>query len=160
VLHLPVALRGLRAAGARGDGGGDTGGRLAGRRHPRGSRGRGPARRRAAAGRAGGGDRDGAPPRRPPGPADRPGPGPGPAGHVGGGRPPDAGSLRERAGRTRPGGRRRGAMRVAFDARKLADFGIGTYIQGLLREFATLGVPEELVVYRSPRVEVPTALAA
>jgi glycosyltransferase involved in cell wall biosynthesis len=49
-------------------------------------------------------------------------------------------------------------MRVAFDARKLADFGIGTYIQGLLGEFAALGVPEELVAYRAPGAEVPAAL--
>jgi glycosyltransferase involved in cell wall biosynthesis len=51
-------------------------------------------------------------------------------------------------------------MRVAFDARKLADFGIGTYIQGLLGEFSALGVPEELVVYRSPDAEVPAVLEA
>ena len=51
-------------------------------------------------------------------------------------------------------------MRVAFDARKLHDFGIGTYIQGLLREFVALGVPEELVVYRSPDAEVPPVLEA
>jgi glycosyltransferase involved in cell wall biosynthesis len=49
-------------------------------------------------------------------------------------------------------------MRVALDARKLADFGIGTYIQGLLGEFTALGVPEELVVYRAPAAEVPAAL--
>jgi alpha-1,3-rhamnosyl/mannosyltransferase len=51
-------------------------------------------------------------------------------------------------------------MRVAVDARKLADFGIGTYIQGLLGEFSALGVPEELVVYRAPGAEVPAALEA
>ncbi len=49
-------------------------------------------------------------------------------------------------------------MRVAFDGRKLYDFGIGTYIQGLLREFVALGIPEELVVYRPPDAEVPPAL--
>jgi glycosyltransferase involved in cell wall biosynthesis len=41
-------------------------------------------------------------------------------------------------------------MRVAFDARKINDYGIGTYIQGLLGEFAARGVPEELVVYLPP----------
>jgi glycosyltransferase involved in cell wall biosynthesis len=51
-------------------------------------------------------------------------------------------------------------MRVGFDARKLADFGIGTYIQGLLGEFTRLGMPEELVVYRSPDAEVPAVLEA
>ena len=49
-------------------------------------------------------------------------------------------------------------MRVAFDGRKLYDFGIGTYIQGLLREFVALGIPEELVVYRPPDAEVPPVL--
>jgi glycosyltransferase involved in cell wall biosynthesis len=49
-------------------------------------------------------------------------------------------------------------MRVALDARKLHDFGIGTHIQGLLRGFADLGVPEELVVYRPPGADVPAAL--
>lgn len=46
-------------------------------------------------------------------------------------------------------------MRVALDARKLHDFGIGTHIQGLLGEFARLGVPEELVVYGPPGGERP-----
>ncbi|MGH7263752.1 MAG: glycosyltransferase family 4 protein [Candidatus Rokuibacteriota bacterium] len=41
-------------------------------------------------------------------------------------------------------------MRVAFDARKLHDFGIGTYIRGLLGEFAALGDPDELVAYVPP----------
>jgi alpha-1,3-rhamnosyl/mannosyltransferase len=38
-------------------------------------------------------------------------------------------------------------MRVGVDARKLHDFGIGTYIHSLLEEFLALGVPEELIAY-------------
>lgn len=49
-------------------------------------------------------------------------------------------------------------MRVALDARKLHDFGIGTYIQGLLGEFAVLRCPEELVVYLPPGAEPLAAL--
>jgi glycosyltransferase involved in cell wall biosynthesis len=49
-------------------------------------------------------------------------------------------------------------VRVALDGRKLHDFGIGTYVQGLLGEFVALGVPEELVVYRGPAAEIPAAL--
>lgn len=49
-------------------------------------------------------------------------------------------------------------MRVALDARKIDDFGIGTYIQGLLGEFATLACPEELIVYLPPGREPPAAL--
>jgi glycosyltransferase involved in cell wall biosynthesis len=49
-------------------------------------------------------------------------------------------------------------MRVALDGRKLYDFGIGTHIHGLLRGFAELGIPEELVVYRPPDTPVPAAL--
>jgi glycosyltransferase involved in cell wall biosynthesis len=41
-------------------------------------------------------------------------------------------------------------MRVAVDARKLHDFGIGTYIQELLLVYLALGVPEELVAYLPP----------
>lgn len=51
-------------------------------------------------------------------------------------------------------------MRVAFDARKLHDFGIGTHIRGLLGEFARLRSPEELVVYLPPGSEPPPAVAA
>ncbi|HEV8309041.1 MAG TPA: glycosyltransferase family 1 protein [Methylomirabilota bacterium] len=49
-------------------------------------------------------------------------------------------------------------MRVALDARKLHDFGIGTYIQGLLGEFFELGEPDELLAYVPPGVELPPAL--
>jgi len=49
-------------------------------------------------------------------------------------------------------------VRVALDARKLDDFGIGTYIRGLLGEYAALPCPEELVVYGPPGRDVPAAL--
>lgn len=38
-------------------------------------------------------------------------------------------------------------MRVALDARKIDDFGIGTYIQGLLEALPGVGRPEALVAY-------------
>ena len=41
-------------------------------------------------------------------------------------------------------------MRLAFDARKIDDFGIGTYIQGLLGALPVDGVPDELVAYVPP----------
>jgi alpha-1,3-rhamnosyl/mannosyltransferase len=41
-------------------------------------------------------------------------------------------------------------MRVALDARKIDDFGIGTYIQGLLEALPTLSRPEALVAYLAP----------
>ncbi|HSB61063.1 MAG TPA: glycosyltransferase, partial [Vicinamibacteria bacterium] len=50
-------------------------------------------------------------------------------------------------------------MIVALDARKLDDFGIGTYLQGLIGEFARLGCPETLVAYRRPDRPVPEGLA-
>jgi glycosyltransferase involved in cell wall biosynthesis len=49
-------------------------------------------------------------------------------------------------------------VRIALDGRKLHDFGIGTYIQGLLGGLVELRWPEELVVYRPPGSEVPPAL--
>jgi glycosyltransferase involved in cell wall biosynthesis len=48
-------------------------------------------------------------------------------------------------------------MRVALDARKIDDFGIGTYLQGLLAELPALGRPESLVVYLPPG-RVPPAV--
>jgi glycosyltransferase involved in cell wall biosynthesis len=51
-------------------------------------------------------------------------------------------------------------MIVGLDARKLDDFGIGTYLAGLIEEFARLGCPETLVAYRRPDRPVPSALAA
>ena len=41
-------------------------------------------------------------------------------------------------------------MKVALDARKIDDFGIGTYIQGLLAALPAVGQPEALVAYLPP----------
>jgi alpha-1,3-rhamnosyl/mannosyltransferase len=41
-------------------------------------------------------------------------------------------------------------MKVAIDARKVDDFGIGTYIQGLLDALPGVGQPETLVAYLPP----------
>lgn len=41
-------------------------------------------------------------------------------------------------------------MRIAIDARKLHDFGIGTYVRNLIREFARLSDDAEYVVLCSP----------
>jgi glycosyltransferase involved in cell wall biosynthesis len=38
-------------------------------------------------------------------------------------------------------------MRIGIDARKIADFGIGTYIRGLLRGLEEIDAPEEYVVF-------------
>jgi glycosyltransferase involved in cell wall biosynthesis len=46
-------------------------------------------------------------------------------------------------------------MRVALDARKIDDFGIGTYIQGLVGALRESGRPEELVLYLPPGREPP-----
>jgi glycosyltransferase involved in cell wall biosynthesis len=48
-------------------------------------------------------------------------------------------------------------MRIAIDARKLADFGIGTYIRGLLRGLAELEGDEQYVVFapESARGHIP-----
>jgi glycosyltransferase involved in cell wall biosynthesis len=51
-------------------------------------------------------------------------------------------------------------MRLGLDARKLHDFGIGTYIRALLGEFAALGRPEALVVYGPPGVAPPEEVSA
>ncbi len=61
------------------------------------------------------------------------------------GRPPDAGGVRRRVPSARP---RR--MKLALDARKIDDFGIGTYIQGLLEALPAVGQPEALVAYLPP----------
>jgi alpha-1,3-rhamnosyl/mannosyltransferase len=50
-------------------------------------------------------------------------------------------------------------MRVALDARKIDDFGIGTYIQGLLEALPAVGQPEALVAYLPPG-RSPGAFAA
>lgn len=52
-------------------------------------------------------------------------------------------------------------MKVALDARKIDDFGIGTYIQGLLDALPAVGQPETLVAYLPPdRPAPPVARAA
>jgi glycosyltransferase involved in cell wall biosynthesis len=52
-------------------------------------------------------------------------------------------------------------MRVALDARKIDDFGIGTYIQGLLEALPAVGRPEALVAYLPPgRPPSPAGAAA
>ena len=55
--------------------------------------------------------------------------------------------------------RREPRMKLAFDARKIDDFGIGTYIQGLLDALPAVGRPEALVAYLPPG-RPPSALAA
>jgi glycosyltransferase involved in cell wall biosynthesis len=52
-------------------------------------------------------------------------------------------------------------MRVVVDARKIDDFGIGTYIQGLLEALPAFGQPETLVAYLPPgRTPAASAVAA
>jgi alpha-1,3-rhamnosyl/mannosyltransferase len=50
-------------------------------------------------------------------------------------------------------------MKLALDARKIDDFGIGTYIQGLLEALPAVGQPEALVAYL-PSGRAPAASAA
>ena len=38
-------------------------------------------------------------------------------------------------------------MRIGIDCRKIADFGIGTYIRGLVRGLAEIGAPEKYVLF-------------
>jgi glycosyltransferase involved in cell wall biosynthesis len=51
-------------------------------------------------------------------------------------------------------------MKVAIDARKVDDFGIGTYIQGLLDGLPAVGQPEALVAYLPPGRPPATSTAA
>ncbi len=51
-------------------------------------------------------------------------------------------------------------MRLALDARKIDDFGIGTYIQGLLEALPSVGQPESLVAYLPPGRAPAAPLAA
>ena len=55
-------------------------------------------------------------------------------------------------------------MKLALDARKIDDFGIGTYIQGLLEALPAVGQPEGLVAYlppgRAPSAPVAAAWGA
>ena len=46
-------------------------------------------------------------------------------------------------------------MRVGIDARKIADFGIGTYIRGLLRALADLKTGDEYVAFAPNRINLP-----
>ena len=48
--------------------------------------------------------------------------------------------------------RRGGAMRIGIDARKIADFGIGTYIRGLLRELVARDGGDTYVAFAPERV--------
>src|SRR6201995_1010983 len=41
-------------------------------------------------------------------------------------------------------------MRIGFDGRKLADYGIGTYVRGLLRGLSELDHDDEYVVFAPP----------
>lgn len=43
------------------------------------------------------------------------------------------------------------AVRIAIDARKLHDYGIGTYVRNLVREFAGQDTPEQYVLICQPR---------
>jgi glycosyltransferase involved in cell wall biosynthesis len=50
-------------------------------------------------------------------------------------------------------------MKVALDARKIDDFGIGTYVQGLLEALPAVGEPEAFVAYLPP-ARAPSVSAA
>jgi glycosyltransferase involved in cell wall biosynthesis len=49
-------------------------------------------------------------------------------------------------------------MRVGIDARKIADFGIGTYIRGLLGGLAALGTGDEYVAFASADAQLPAGI--
>jgi len=49
-------------------------------------------------------------------------------------------------------------MRVGIDARKIADFGIGTYIRGLLRALVELGTGDEYVAFAPEGVALPRGI--
>ena len=46
-------------------------------------------------------------------------------------------------------------MRIGIDARKIADFGIGTYIRGLLRGLDEIEAPEDYVVFAPATAAIP-----
>jgi alpha-1,3-rhamnosyl/mannosyltransferase len=50
-------------------------------------------------------------------------------------------------------------MRIAIDARKIADFGIGTYIRGLLGGLAALNSGDEYVAFAPAGAAIPPAVA-
>ncbi|HYI08428.1 MAG TPA: glycosyltransferase family 1 protein [Thermoanaerobaculia bacterium] len=49
-------------------------------------------------------------------------------------------------------------MRVGIDARKIADFGIGTYIRGLLRGLVELGTGDEYVALAPRDAKIPAGI--
>jgi glycosyltransferase involved in cell wall biosynthesis len=49
-------------------------------------------------------------------------------------------------------------MRVGIDARKIADFGIGTYIRGLLRGLLELGTDDEYVAFAPANAPIPNGV--
>ena len=50
-------------------------------------------------------------------------------------------------------------MRVGIDARKIADFGIGTYIRGLLGGLVALGTGDEYIAFAPAGAAIPPAVA-
>ncbi len=50
-------------------------------------------------------------------------------------------------------------MRVGIDARKIADFGIGTYIRGLLHGLVELGTDDEYVAFAPAGAPIPNGVA-
>jgi len=49
-------------------------------------------------------------------------------------------------------------MRVGIDARKISDFGIGTYIRGLLQGLVELGAGDEYVVFAPAGASLPSGI--
>lgn len=49
-------------------------------------------------------------------------------------------------------------MRIGIDARKIADYGIGTYIRGLLRGLVELGGDEQYVAFAPAAAELPPGI--
>lgn len=49
-------------------------------------------------------------------------------------------------------------MRIGIDARKIADFGIGTYIRGLLRGLAELGGDDQYVAFAPEDAPIPAGV--
>lgn len=49
-------------------------------------------------------------------------------------------------------------MRIGIDARKISDFGIGTYIRGLLGGLAGLGTNDQYVAFAPPGAEIPSGV--
>jgi len=47
------------------------------------------------------------------------------------------------------------AVRIGIDCRKIADFGIGTYVRGLVGALADLGGPEDYVLFVPERMDTP-----